>query len=78
MDKGHGRSINVRMIMPSSFVTRQMNNRLSTFVPAGLIIADENVDFPYFGGPWTDHCVTVEQPVTTLSIRTMPLFMRLS
>ena len=28
--------------------------RLSSFVLAGFI-ANENVDLPYFGGPWTDY-----------------------
>ena len=29
--------------------------RLASFVLAGLMIANENVDLPYFGGPWTDY-----------------------
>ena len=29
--------------------------RLSTFVPAGMIKANESVDLPYSGGPWTDY-----------------------
>ena len=39
---------NVTMIMPSLFVTRLI-------VPAGLIIADENVDLLYSGRPWIDY-----------------------
>ena len=47
--------------------------RLSGFVLAGFI-ASENVDFPYFGGPWMDYhniSVTVKRQVTidTLSVR---------
>ena len=31
--------------------------RLSSLVLAGLMIANENVNLPYFGGPWKDyHC----------------------
>ena len=29
--------------------------RLSTFVPAGIIKANESVDLPYSDGPWTDY-----------------------
>ena len=29
--------------------------RLSSFVLAGLMITNEKVDLPYFGGPWTDY-----------------------
>ena len=59
MDHGHGRSISVTIIMSSSSLTRSMEShggiRPSSFVLAGLIIANENVDLPYFGGPWTDY-----------------------
>ena len=27
---------------------------LCSFIPARLIIANENVDLPYFGGSWSD------------------------
>ena len=61
MDHGHGRSISVTMIMSSSFVSRPIDChggiRLPRFVLAELIIANRNVNLPYFGGPWTDyHC----------------------
>ena len=62
MAHGHGRNISVcsvTMIMLSSLVTRPMDCHggisLSSFVLAGLIIANENVDLPHFGGPWTDY-----------------------
>ena len=56
MGQGHGRSINVTIIMPSSFVTGLMDNSTQcSFVSAGIIIANENVDLPYFGGPWMDY-----------------------
>ena len=59
LNHGHGRSISVTMIMSSSFGSRQMDChgriRFSSFVIAELIIANENVDLPYFGGPWGDY-----------------------
>ena len=55
MEHGHGRSISITMIMPSS-VTKSMAefDFLAAFFLAGFI-ARENVDLPYFGGPWTDY-----------------------
>ena len=59
MDHGHGRSFSdgVTKIMPlSSHVFDHVDGgiRLSGFVLAGFI-ASENVNFPYFGGPWMDY-----------------------
>ena len=54
MDHGDGRSINVTMITPSSSVTVDGEIRLSGFIISGFI-ASENVDLPYFGGPWKDY-----------------------
>ena len=54
MDHGHRRSISVTMIMPSSSVTTSMAEfNFLVFILAGFI-ASENVDLPYFGGPWMD------------------------
>ena len=39
--------------------------RLPSFVPAGLNIANENKDLPYFGGPWTDYQCYSGTTVTT-------------
>ena len=55
MDHGHGhqRSISIR----SCTCRRDHVNgriRLPGFVLAGFI-SSENVDFPYFGGPWMDY-----------------------
>ena len=59
MDCGHGRSMSITMIMSSSFVSRPMDChggiRFSSSVIAELITANENVDLPYFGGPWMDY-----------------------
>ena len=83
MGHGHGWSISVAMIMSSSFVFRPMGchvgTGLSSFVLAELIIANENVGLPCFGGPWTAYqCHSVERPVTTISVRSRPRPMRLS
>ena len=82
MDHGHVRSISVTMIMSSSFVSCPMDChgriRCFSFVIAELIIANENVDLPYFGGPWTDYqChngTTII--VITISVRSRPRPMR--
>ena len=84
MDHGHGRSISVTMIMASWFVSRPMEChggiRFSSFVIAEPIIANKNVDLPYFGGPWTDYqCHSgTTIIVTTISVRSRPRPMRLS
>ena len=84
MDHGHGQSISITMIMFSSFVSRPMDChggiQFSSFVISELIIANENVDLPDFGGPWADYqChngTTIT--VTTISVRSKPRPMRLS
>ena len=72
------------MIMSSSFVSRPMDChggiRLSSFVIADLIIANENVDLPYFGKRWTDYQCHSETTiiVTTVSGQSRPRPMQLS
>ena len=84
MDCGHGRSISVTVIMSSSFVSRPMDChggiQFSSFVIAELITANENVDLPYFGGPWMDYqCHSGTTIIaTTISVRRRPRPMRLS
>ena len=80
MNHGHGPSISVTMIMFSPFVSSLMDChggiRLSSFVIAELIITNENVDLPYFGGPWIDYqCHSVSGTtiiVTTISVWSRP------
>ena len=57
MDHGHRQSFSVTKIMPlSSHICDHVDGgiRLSGFVHAGFI-AGENVNFPYFVGPWMDY-----------------------
>ena len=55
MDHGHGRRRSIKdhhALVVCDHVDGGI--RLSGFVLAGFI-ASENVDFPYFGGPWMDY-----------------------